>query len=195
MPNITSVGLTAGVPTSGTGTVSTIDNVIGIAGTPSTAVLTVQGVTSGTAIPATITNANPNGIALAAASAPVVLASDSPGQISLGQANKANSVPVTMASDQAGTYKHIAAGQATTVVKAAAGTLYAIVWNTVATATNVTTIYDNATGSGTVIAIPTATAVTAGSTTSFGPIGAQFLSGLTIITTTANGADMTVVYV
>lgn len=47
MPNITSVGLTAGVPTSGTGTVSTLDNVIGTAGAPSTNILTVQGVAGG----------------------------------------------------------------------------------------------------------------------------------------------------
>lgn len=51
MPNITSVGLTAGVPTTGTGTVSTLDNVIGTAGAASTAVLTVQGVSGGTGLP------------------------------------------------------------------------------------------------------------------------------------------------
>jgi hypothetical protein len=50
MANLTSVTLTAGVPTAGTGTVGTIDNVTGTAGTPSTAVLTVQGVASGTNI-------------------------------------------------------------------------------------------------------------------------------------------------
>lgn len=51
MANLTSVTLTAGVPTAGTGTVGTIDNVTGTAGTPSTAVLTVQGVASGTPQP------------------------------------------------------------------------------------------------------------------------------------------------
>lgn len=46
MPNLTTVGLTSGAATSGTGTVSTLDNVIGVAGTPSAQVQTVQGVTS-----------------------------------------------------------------------------------------------------------------------------------------------------
>lgn len=51
MPNITSVTLTAGVPTAGTGTVGTLDNVTGTAGSPSVPVLTVQGVASGTPQP------------------------------------------------------------------------------------------------------------------------------------------------
>lgn len=93
-----------------------------------------------------------------------------------------------------GTYAHIAAGTATTVVKASAGTLYSITFNSAATATNVTTIYDNATGAGTVIAIPAATSVTSPLTLNFGPVGIAFSLGLTIITTTANGGDMTVVY-
>ena len=51
MANLTSVTLTAGVPTAGTGTVGTIDNVTGTAGVPSVPVLTVQGVASGTPQP------------------------------------------------------------------------------------------------------------------------------------------------
>lgn len=54
MTNLTSVGITNGVPNSGTGTVSTIDNLIAV-GLP-------------------ITNANPNGLAVAGSSAPVVIA-------------------------------------------------------------------------------------------------------------------------
>src|ERR1700760_718749 len=46
MPNLTTVGLTNGGGTSGTGTVSTLDNVIGTAGTPSAQVQTVQGIAS-----------------------------------------------------------------------------------------------------------------------------------------------------
>lgn len=57
MPNITSVTLTAGVPTAGTGTVGTLDNVTGTAGVPSVPVLTVQGVASGTAQPVSIATA------------------------------------------------------------------------------------------------------------------------------------------
>jgi hypothetical protein len=43
MANLTSVSITNGAPTAGTGTVSTLDNLIGISGTPSPQVLSVQG--------------------------------------------------------------------------------------------------------------------------------------------------------
>lgn len=88
-------------------------------------------------------------------------------------------------------YLHIAAGQATTVVKPSSGILHAIIFGGAATATNVTTLYDNTAASGTIIGIPVATAVTF-------PVSEiydlSFNTGLTISTTTANGADMTVVY-
>jgi len=51
MSNLTSVGVTNGVPNSGTGTVSTLDNLIGTAGTPSAQVQSIQGVAGGTAVP------------------------------------------------------------------------------------------------------------------------------------------------
>jgi hypothetical protein len=92
------------------------------------------------------------------------------------------------------TYTHIAAGTATTVIKASAGTLYAINFNSAATATNTTNVYDNASGAGTVIATPAATTVTLPISMAFGPAGVAFANGLTIITATANGSDMTVVW-
>jgi hypothetical protein len=46
MANLTSVTVTAGVPTAGTGTVSTLDNLIGTAGTASAQVQSVQGIAS-----------------------------------------------------------------------------------------------------------------------------------------------------
>lgn len=50
--NVKTVTITNGVPTAGSGTVSTLDNLIGTAGTGATNVLTVQGAASGTALPA-----------------------------------------------------------------------------------------------------------------------------------------------
>ena len=44
--NLTTVTVTSGVPTAGNGTVSTLDNLIGTAGSPNTSVLTVQGISS-----------------------------------------------------------------------------------------------------------------------------------------------------
>lgn len=91
-------------------------------------------------------------------------------------------------------FLNIAAGQATTTVKSGAGTLYTIVLNSAATATNTTTIYDNTAASGTVIARPAATTATVPTTLNYGPAGLAFATGLTIITATANGSDMTVIY-
>jgi urea transporter len=89
-------------------------------------------------------------------------------------------------------YNHIAAGAAATfVIKASAGTLHTITLNSAATATNVTTIYDNPSGSGTVIAVPAVTTATVPTTLTF---DIAFALGLTIITTTANGGDMTICY-
>lgn len=105
-----------------------------------------------------------------------------------------NPLPTTIASGyfpSGYSYKHIAAGQATTVVKTSAGVLHSVTFGGPATATNVTTIYDDSAGVGVVIGIPTATAVV-------GPVtmvyDIAFANGLTIITGTANGADMTVSY-
>ena len=110
--------------------------------------------------------------------------------LTLGPAVPTSSLPTVSAGY---TYDHIAAGSAATfVVKASAGVLHSITFNSAATATNVTTVYDNASGSGTVIAIPAATTATiAGLTLTY---DVAFANGLTIITTTANGADMTVSY-
>lgn len=88
-------------------------------------------------------------------------------------------------------YLNIVAGQATTVVKASAGTLHSIVLNSAATATNTTTIYDNATGVGTIIGKPAVTTATVPTTLIY---DIAFALGLTIITATANGGDMTICY-
>lgn len=91
-------------------------------------------------------------------------------------------------------FLNIAAGQATTTVKSGAGTLYAIVLNSAATATNTTTVYDNTAASGTVIGRPAVTTATVPTTLTYGVTGLAFATGLTIITATANGGDMTIMY-
>lgn len=94
----------------------------------------------------------------------------------------------------AASFLNIAAGQATTTVKSGAGTLYAIILNSAATATSTMIVYDNTAASGTVIGRPLATTATIPTTVDYGPVGLAFSTGLTIITATANGSDMTVVY-
>lgn len=127
MPNITSVTLTAGVPTAGTGTVGTLDNVTGTAGSPSVPVLTVQGVASGTNIPVLIstgtniigsvkTTDGTNTAAVKAASIPPIatdpalVVAISPNSVNAnGQATMANSAPVAIASNQSAIPVNLAA--------------------------------------------------------------------------------------
>jgi hypothetical protein len=86
MANLTSVGITSGVPSSGTGTVSTIDNLL-LLGAPISNSSLVQVAITGAASAATSSmsalvvtlspnNVNPNGQAVMANSAPVVIASN-----------------------------------------------------------------------------------------------------------------------
>lgn len=89
-------------------------------------------------------------------------------------------------------YKQIAAGAAAThVVKAGPGVLHSITFNGPSTATNVTTVYDHPSGTGTVIAIPLTTGITVPTTVIY---DVEFDNGLTIITSVANGGNMTVAY-
>lgn len=108
-----------------------------------------------------------------------------------GGSSGGGGVNIIAAASGGYTYAHIAAGQATSVIKSSAGTLHSITFNSPATATNVTTIYDNTSGSGNIIGIPTATAVVAPVTVIY---DLAFTLGLTIITGTANGSDMTVAF-
>jgi len=91
--------------------------------------------------------------------------------------------------EQRFSYAHIAIGTATTTVKSGAGFLHSITFNNAAVATNTTTVYDNTAASGTIIAVPAATTATVPITLVY---DVSFSTGLTIITATANGSDMTV---
>ena len=102
-----------------------------------------------------------------------------------------NSVAVPASATGGYSFLNIAAGQATTVVKASAGTLHSIILNSAATATNTTTIYDHPSGVGTVIGRPAVTTATVPTTLLY---DLAFANGLTIITAVANGGDMTVVF-
>lgn len=151
--------------------------------------LKVDGSTAGggaiTNLPATVDTNSGN---KSASTLRVVVATDQP-----NLTTALNVSPVAAATGGA-SFLNIVAGQATTVVKASAGTLYAIVFNGAATATNTTNVYDHASGAGTIIATPDAVGIDQPTTLGFGPAGLAFANGLTVITATANGANMTVVY-
>lgn len=87
-------------------------------------------------------------------------------------------------------YTHIAAGTATTIVKAALGTLSKVVINQLGASSNILTLYDNASAaSGTIIAV-------IDTTSSLGALvyNCQFKNGLTIASATGTGADLTIVW-
>lgn len=163
MSNLTSVGVTLGIPTSGTGTVSTLDNLPTLLGTvkaASTAPIATD--------PALVTSLSPN----------------SAGLIALGQTTKSASVPVTQASDQ-GPYPGIAipltasatgttAATVATLAGTAGKTTYISGFVITADATALTTGTATITGtiSGTLNFIQTALAVASGAsnlTVSFNP--------------------------
>lgn len=141
MANLTSVGITSGVPTSGTGTVSTIDNLLAV-GTPIS-----DGTTNLVAVKAASTaavagdkalvvalspnNINPNGQTTMSASAPVVIASNQSAlpvtmtSTTLTGTSIVNLVPVTSGGLTISSTL-IASGTNATSVKASAGQLYKI---------------------------------------------------------------------
>ncbi len=86
-------------------------------------------------------------------------------------------------------YTHIGAGQATTVVKASAGFLHNICFNGLGSANAVVTIYDHASGAGTVVAIINPPSSGSPFTLTY---DIKMPIGITIIGTIANGGDMTV---
>jgi hypothetical protein len=120
------------------------------------------------------------------------LALNASGQVVVALAS-GSTIGTTPTASATGGYSflNIAAGQATTVVKASAGTLHSIVLNSAATATNTTILYDHPSGVGTVIGRPAVTTATVPTTLLY---DLAFANGLTIITAVANGGDMTVVY-
>ena len=115
----------------------------------------------------------------------------------LGQATMAASVPVVLASNHsdivtkksASNYAHLNS-TGTTTIKSGAGILRRVVINTRGGLLNTFTIYDNTSGSGTVIAaIDTVNGVSG----QF-EYGVSFSTGLTVVNATGTSADITVIY-
>ncbi len=115
----------------------------------------------------------------------------------LGQATMAASVPVVLASNHsdivtkksASSYAHLNS-TGTTTIKSGAGILRRVVINTRGGVLNTFTIYDNTSGSGTVIAaIDTVNGVSG----QF-EYGVSFSTGLTVVNATGTSADITVIY-
>lgn len=86
-------------------------------------------------------------------------------------------------------FTHIAAGTATTTVVSRNGTLHGITINTKGATGNTLTVYDNTAGSGTVIAIIDTTGATANLI-----YDVQFVNGLTVVSASGTGADLTIAW-
>ncbi len=115
----------------------------------------------------------------------------------LGQATMAASVPVVLASNHsdivtkksASSYTHLNS-TGTTTIKSGAGILRRVVINTKGSASNTFTIYDNTSGSGTVIAVIDTVNGVSGQF----EYGVSFSTGLTVVNATGTSADITVIY-
>ena len=115
----------------------------------------------------------------------------------LGQTTMSASVPVVLASNHsdivtkksASSYAHLNS-TGTTTIKSGAGILRRVVVNTRGGITNTLTIYDNTSGSGTVIAaIDTVNGVLG-----HFEYNVAFSTGLTVVSATGTSADITVIY-
>jgi len=115
----------------------------------------------------------------------------------LGQATMAASVPVVLASNHsdivtkksASSYAHLNS-TGTTTIKSGAGILRRVVINTRGGVLNTFTIYDNTSGSGTVIAVIDTVNGVSGQF----EYGVSFSTGLTVVNATGTSADITVIY-
>ena len=115
----------------------------------------------------------------------------------LGQTTMSASVPVVLASNHsdivtkksASSYAHLNS-TGTTTIKSGAGILRRVVINTKGSASNTFTIYDNTSGSGTVIAaIDTVNGVSG-----HFEYNVAFSTGLTVVNASGTSADITVIY-
>jgi len=115
----------------------------------------------------------------------------------LGQKTMSASVPVVLASNHsdivtkksASSYAHLNS-TGTTTIKSGAGILRRVVVNTYGSGSNTFTIYDNTSGSGTVIAaIDTVNGVSG-----HFEYNVAFSTGLTVVDATGTSADITVIY-
>ena len=84
---------------------------------------------------------------------------------------------------------HHSASNATTTIKSGAGVLKRVTVNTLGSASNTCTIYDNTAGSGTIIAVIDPTLARG-----IFEYDLVFNTGLTIVTATGTAADLTIVY-
>lgn len=178
MTNLTSVGITAGIPTTGTGTVSTLDNLPNLQLTAqigngtNTAAIKAASVNPVSSDPALVVTLSPNGInsngqALSVSSAPVVIASDQTSiPVTLGTVYPTTATPVTASAT--GTTAATTATLAAVASKTTYLTGFAIRANATAAATG------NATVTGTISGTLNFTQWTAPAASGLGEIKMEF---------------------
>lgn len=206
MTNLTSVGITSGVPTSGTGTVSTIDNLIAVGlpisnGTNTAAIKAASTAPvagdPGLVVSISPNSVNPNGQATMANSAPVVIASNqasipvtgtffqttqpvSMASTTLTGTSTVSAVPVTSGGLTVSS-KIMASGTNANSIKGSAGQLYKIEVTNNSTNIGYLKLYNSASaptaGSGTPV-IRIMCPVSGGAFSTFADVGVAFSSGI-----------------
>jgi hypothetical protein len=169
----------------------------------STSALQTTGNSSLSSIDGKITAVNTGAVVVSSSALPTgaatqtTLASIDAKFSALGQNTMAGSTPVVLASNHsdivtkksASSYAHLNS-TGTTTIKSGAGILRRVVINTKGSASNTFTIYDNTSGSGTVIAaIDTVNGVSG-----HFEYNVAFSTGLTVVDATGTSADITVIY-
>lgn len=169
----------------------------------STSALQTTGNSSLSSIDGKITAVNTGAVVVSSSALPTGAATESTLSAlsakfsALGQTTMAASVPVVLASNHsnivtkksASSYAHLNS-TGTTTIKSGAGILRRVVINTKGSASNTFTIYDNTSGSGTVIAaIDTVNGVSG-----HFEYNVAFSIGLTVVGATGTSADITVIY-
>lgn len=196
MSNLTSVGVTSGVPTSGTGTVSTIDNLLALGSPISDGTTNLVAVKAASTAPVASDKAlvvslspnsvNANGQATMANSAPVTLASNQSAlPVTLTSTTLTGTSTVTSAPATSGglTIKSaiMASGTNATSVKASAGQLYKIEVTNNSTNIGYLKIYNTASaptaGSGTPV-IRIMCPASGGAFSTFADVGVAFATGI-----------------
>ena len=194
--NLTTVTVTSGVPTAGNGTVSTLDNLIGTAGSPNTSVLTVQGISSMTpflvAQSGTWNITNISGtISLPTGAATAANQATEYGYLSTIATNSGAAIPA--GTNAVGylsgfSYTHISTAT-TTNVKSGAGVVHTICVNTLGTVASTITVDDALTATTPTIAVINSLTLLGCQT-----FDVAFATGLTLVTTGTAAPDITVSY-
>lgn len=179
---------TATLQTTGNNTLSNIDTKLG--GTLSVNVGLTDAQLRASAVPISFTRLASGTDSVSAVQSGTWNITNISGTVSLPTGAATESTLVALSAKVVNGYSfHHSASNATTTIKSGAGVLKRVTVNTLGSALNTCTIYDNTAGSGTIIAVIDPTLARG-----IFEYDLVFNTGLTIVTATGTAADLTIVY-